>query len=81
MKLYGSELCPDCIEAFEVLEEAKITYTYIDILESMANLREFLKLRDRREEFIPIKEAGSIGLPTYLLDDGALVFDTKEIIG
>ena len=31
MKLYGTPLCHDCIEAFEKLKNAGISYDYINI--------------------------------------------------
>ena len=51
MKVYGTELCPDCREAFEKMKKENISYELVDIMAETKNLREFLKLRDSRQEF------------------------------
>ena len=60
MKLYGSVLCPDCVDAFEILKEKDIAYDYVDINESMKTLKEFLKLRDNRDEFKEVRDRKSV---------------------
>ena len=44
-------LCPDCVEAKEYFEKINYKYDFVNITESMANLKEFLHLRDTRKEF------------------------------
>ena len=80
MKLYGTPLCHDCIEAFEKLKNAGISYDYIEITESMPKMKEFLHLRDNRDEFIDIKKQDYVGVPCFL-EDGSIDFDTDNIIG
>ena len=41
-KVYGSMLCPDCVEAKEYFEKVNYKYEFINITESMKNLKEFL---------------------------------------
>ena len=48
-KMYGSMLCPDCVEAKEYFEKINYKYEFVNITESMANLKEFLHLRDTRK--------------------------------
>lgn len=80
MKLYGTPLCHDCIDAFERLKNAEISYDYVEITESMPQMKEFLHLRDNRDEFIDIKKEGYVGVPCFLLDDDSIEFDTDNII-
>ena len=54
-KMYGSMLCPDCVEAKEYFEKINYKYDFVNITESMANLKEFLHLRDTRKEFEEVK--------------------------
>ena len=51
-KVYGSMLCPDCVEAKEYFEKVNYKYEFVNITESMKNLKEFLALRDNRKEFV-----------------------------
>lgn len=72
IKFYGTGLCPDCLEAKEYLESVGIKYEFIDITASMSNLKEFLKLRDTREEFKPFKELGYACVPALLMEDNSI---------
>ena len=46
--VYGSPMCPHCVEAKEILEKEGIRYGYVDITAGMAHLKKFLALRDSR---------------------------------
>lgn len=72
-KMYGSMLCPDCIEAKEYFENIDYKYEFINILENMANLKEFLYLRDTRKEFDEVKSFKYVGIPAILTDDNKII--------
>ena len=67
--VYGSPMCPHCVEAKEILEKEGIRYGYVDITAGMAPLKKFLALRDSRPEFDKAQEVGDIGIPCFLVDD------------
>ena len=75
IKMWGSKLCPDCVHADELFEKNGMEVEERSITDSLLYLKEFLKLRETREEFAPIKENGSIGIPEFLFEDGTLTFD------
>lgn len=81
MKFFGSKLCEDCRQAMIRLDEAGVEYDFIDINESLDNLKEFLKLRDSEDKFADRKKCGVIGIPCYILDDMTVTFDTDRVIG
>ena len=70
MKIYGTDLCPDCLAAKKVLDERKIPYDYVDITASIGNLKAFMKMRDEEPAFDEAKKAGAVGVPAFVLDDG-----------
>lgn len=70
MKIYGTDLCPDCVEAKKNLDEKNIPYDYVDITESIGNLKAFMKMRDEKPAFDEAKKAGAVGVPAFVLDDG-----------
>lgn len=70
MKIYGTDLCPDCVEAKRKLDEKNIPYDYVDITESIGNLKAFMKMRDEEPAFDEAKKAGAVGVPAFVLDDG-----------
>ncbi len=76
--VYGSPMCPDCVEAKKVLDEEQIRYGYVDVTAGMAHLKKFLNLRDSRPEFDPVKAEGKIGIPCFLVDDKDLYIMLPE---
>ncbi len=74
LKIYGSALCPDCVKCKEALENAGVPFVYLSITESLLAMKQFLKLRESREEFEPIRQRGQIGIPCILEKDGKLSF-------
>ncbi len=78
--IYGSMLCPDCVKCREDLDKAGVDYAYLDFSEDIRNLKAFLKLRDKNSLFDPVREAGSIGIPCIVREDGALTLSWEEFM-
>ena len=78
LKIYGSMLCPDCVQCREDLDKAKVEYEYLDFSENLKNLKEFLKLREGNPLFDQVREAGGIGIPCIVREDGGISLDWKE---
>jgi len=78
LKIYGMMLCPDCVECCKDLDEAGIEYSFYDFSEAVVHLKEFLKLRDSSSLFDGAREAGSIGIPCIVKEDGSITLDWKE---
>ena len=74
-KMYGSILCPDCVEAKEYFKKINYKYEFVNITESMTSLKEFLHLRDTRKEFDEVKSLGYVGIPAILTDDNKIILD------
>lgn len=64
----------------EFLSSNKIMFKYLDINENLLNLKLFLKVRDTAKEFTEIKEAGRIGLPCIVVNNGEQIIFSKENI-
>lgn len=80
IKLYGSQHWPGCPSVKEALLQANIEFDYVEITDSMKNLKEFLKLRDKRDEFKIVRRVHAVGLPMLLVDDAIHFNITEEII-
>ncbi|MHB1393243.1 MAG: hypothetical protein ACYCYE_09235 [Clostridia bacterium] len=64
----------------EFLSNNDISFEYIDITDSMRNLKIYLKLRDIRPEFDEIKRVGRVGIPFIMIDNGEkFIFDQPEL--
>ena len=72
LKIYGSMLCPDCVQCREDLDKSGVAYEYLDFSDSLSNLKEFLLLRDGQELFAEIRREGKIGIPCIVEESGAL---------
>jgi len=75
LKIYGSKLCPDCVECLDAFEKHGISYEYYDFADDLGNLKAFLKLRDRDPSFESAKNAGSIGIPCIIDKCGRIILD------
>lgn len=75
IKIYGSMLCPDCVQCRKDLDNGGIAYEYLDFSESLLYLKEFLKIRDEDPCFEAVKANGSIGIPCILREDGTVTLD------
>lgn len=74
LKIYGSMLCPDCVDCRADLDRAGVQYEFLDFSDSLVNLKEFLKLREN-EIFAQVRENGSIGIPCIVREDGSITLD------
>ncbi|MGX7071482.1 hypothetical protein [Helcococcus kunzii] len=81
IKMYGTMICSTTVKADKTLRKNKVEVEYIDVTANMTNMKEFLKLRDTRSEFDQIKANGKAGFPTFLLDDGSILFDVYQLEG
>lgn len=80
LKIYGSMLCRDCVQCREDLDAAGVEYQFCDINEDLKSLKEFLKLRDGDPMYDPVREAGSIGIPTIVLPDGSATLTWEQFV-
>ena len=80
LKIYGSRLCPDCVNCCRELQEANIEFEYCDFADNLLYLKEFLKLRDASSLFDEIRAAEKIGIPCILREDGSFALDWKEYL-
>ena len=78
MKIYGTDLCPDCVAAKKILDEKNIPYDYVDITKNIADLKAFMRLRDTSSAFDAVKKAGNIGVPAFVSEDGEIAFEVGE---
>lgn len=79
LKIYGSMLCPDCVQIRKDLDAAGVEYEYLDFSESLLHLKEFLKLREL-PVFAEVKEHGGIGIPCILREDGSVTLSWSEYV-
>ncbi len=79
--MYGTELCPDCVEAkYQLAKHSNIELEYRNITEQISTLKEFLAYRDHEAMFESMKENGKVGIPFFLLEDGSKTFELSDII-
>ena len=78
LKIYGSMLCPDCVECRADLDRAGVEYEYLDFSDSLKNLKEFLVIRDSLELFSEVRDRGSIGIPCIADENGNISLDWEK---
>ncbi len=70
--IYGTDQCPDCVNCKADLDRAGVSYEYRNISENLLYLKEFLSHRDQNPLFTPVKEAGKIGIPCIVAQEGSV---------
>ncbi len=77
--LFFSDKCPDTPAFVATLEKLDIDYQDINITDSIANLKQFLSLRDKSDAFDRVKANGNVGVPSLLTDDGKVYLSIESL--
>ena len=77
IKLYGIKSCPECSGLYEQVKDDD-RFEIIDVAQHILFLKEFLALRDNRDEFKEARENGYAGLPCFVREDGSISFSAEE---
>lgn len=80
IKLYGSQHWPGCPGVKEALLQKNIEFDYVEITDSMKNLKEFIKLRDKDSAFAITKRVHAVGIPMLLIDGLVHLNITNDLI-
>ncbi len=72
LKIYGSRLCPDCVQCLADLDRDGVDYEYHDFGEDLRALKAFLSIRDTDPQFEEIRKTGKIGIPCIVEEDGTV---------
>ena len=78
IKIYGMITCPDCSYLLDQISGLEDKYEYIEIGEHVLKMKEFLRIRDSKDNaeiFKGVKEAGGVGIPCFVLEDGRISLD------
>ena len=75
LKIYGSEMCPDCRAAKRNFDMNGVEYEFLDVCSSLKHLRQFLIYRDTEPVFDRLKAINDIGLPAIVAEDGTVFTD------
>lgn len=81
LKVYGADICRDCMAMKKIFADMGIEYEYIDFIFNTANMREFFAIRDHAAiyEDVRNREGGGIGIPLFVKED-KLSFDINEAL-
>ena len=77
--LFFSSECPDTAPFVSELQRLGVQYEEVNVLSSLANFKQFLRLRDKETVFDDAKANGYAGLPALLLENGRVIIDQNEL--
>ena len=80
LKVYGTMLCPDCADCCRDLDQAGISYEFLDISGDLRNLKALLVLRDTSPVFEEIRGSERIGIPCIVTEDGSVALDWERYV-
>ena len=76
--MLGNHKCIDCVKACAEIERQHLPIAFHDMETSMDYVKEFLKVREGNPElFDECRKNNSIGIPVFVLEDGAVTFDCE----
>lgn len=81
IKIYGMITCPDCSYLLDQISGLEDKYEYIEIGEHVLKMKEFLRIRDSKDNaeiFKDVKEAGGVGIPCFVLEDGRISLNPSD---
>ncbi len=80
-KIYGSIKCPDCRNCKLNFDYYNIPYEFIEVLDSLKNLKMFLHYRDNNPKiFDRLIKIGDIGLPAIVDEDDNVFTDWEKYL-
>ena len=80
IKIYGSMLCPDCVQCRQDLDKAGVAYEYLDFADDLRNLKDFLAIRDGCDMFSAVRCEGRIGIPCIVKENGSITLDWTQFL-
>ena len=81
IKIYGMSTCPDCSYLLDQISGLEDEYEYIEIGEHVLKMKEFLRIRDSKDNaeiFKDIKATGGVGIPCFVLENGRISLDPSD---
>ncbi len=78
--IYGTPLCKDCRDCLEAFDANQIPYTFLDITQELPVLKAFLAIRDREALFDPVRQAGKIGIPCIVDEQGQVSLNWETYV-
>ena len=81
IKIYGMITCPDCSYLLDQISGLEDKYEYIEIGEHVLKMKEFLRIRDSKDNaeiFKDIKATGGVGIPCFVLENGLISLDPSD---
>lgn len=64
----------------ELLSKKNVEFEYVDITENLANLKEFLMIRDTSDKYRVIYGSGRIGIPCIESDGKVYLEDIMDFL-
>ncbi len=68
IKVYGNDNCSTCTNLKKDLEEKNIKFEYINILDNLYNLKQYLYYRDNHPGFDEYKKNQKFGIPLVVVE-------------
>ena len=78
IRVYTMKTCHECIYVKAQIQD-NANFEVIDIGEQVQNLKAFLKIRDNSPVFADVRINGYVGIPCFVMEDGAVTITPEEV--
>lgn len=76
----GSHLCPDTLYALHELTGAGVEVEFKNLSASLADLKDYLTVRESSPLFHTVWEKGALGIPCFVLEEGGLTLELQDVL-
>lgn len=78
--VYGTMECSDTVDARALFDREGVAYRFVEVLESLGALREFLNIRDANPElFAEAVRGGGVGIPVVAVEGGGIYTNIENL--
>ena len=78
IKIYGMPSCPYCEYILTQIKDNP-NFVFIDIGKDIMDMHTFMDYRDHSSVFDEYKAMGDVGIPLFVLEDGSLTLEPKDV--
>lgn len=80
LKIYGTNQCRFCVECKKAFDEQNVAYEFVELLDDLQLLKQFINIRDTNPVYEGIQGTGKLGIPLIQTEDGEYTREWKQFL-
>lgn len=80
LKIYGTNQCRFCVECKNAFDEQNVAYEFVELLDDLQLLKQFINIRDTNPVYEGIQGTGKLGIPLIQTESGEYTREWKQFL-